>query len=137
MLQVVQRVIARHLLGQAGLKADEADSGAVTLIQRFGSAANLNIHMHCLVLEPAVKRCKRQRYKRLDDPEPSPFIRPGAQGCGDRLRQRFAGRANTTRGQGAPVGDSHDTRVWPALSTLCRSQPAAVPGWSWATRKGV
>jgi hypothetical protein len=32
-LQVVHRVIARHLLGQAGLKSDEADSGAVTLIQ--------------------------------------------------------------------------------------------------------
>jgi hypothetical protein len=27
-LQVVHRVITRHLLGQAGLKADEADSGA-------------------------------------------------------------------------------------------------------------
>ena len=34
-LQVVHRVITRHLLGQAGLKADEADSGAVTLIQRL------------------------------------------------------------------------------------------------------
>lgn len=45
-LQVVHRVITRHLLGQAGLKADDADSGAVTLIQRFGSAANLNIHLH-------------------------------------------------------------------------------------------
>ena len=35
-LQVVHRVITRHLLGQSGLKADEADeadSGAVTLIQ--------------------------------------------------------------------------------------------------------
>ena len=41
-LQVVHRVITRHLLGQAGLKPDEADSGAVTLIQRFGSAANLS-----------------------------------------------------------------------------------------------
>ena len=50
-LQVVHHVITRHLLGQAGLKADEADSGAVTLIQRFGSAANLNIHLHCLVLD--------------------------------------------------------------------------------------
>ena len=29
-LEVVHRVITRHLLGQAGLKADEADSGAVT-----------------------------------------------------------------------------------------------------------
>ena len=50
-LQVVHRVITRFLLDQAGLKADEADSGAVTLIQRFGSAANLNIHLHCLVLD--------------------------------------------------------------------------------------
>ena len=55
-LQVVHRVITRHLLGQAGLKADEADSGAVTLIQRFGSAANLNIHLHCLVLDGAYRR---------------------------------------------------------------------------------
>ena len=31
-LQVVRRVITRHLLGPAGLKPDEADSGAVTLI---------------------------------------------------------------------------------------------------------
>jgi len=50
-LQVVHRVITRHLLDQAGLKAEQADSGAVTLIQRFGSAANLNIHLHCLVLD--------------------------------------------------------------------------------------
>ena len=49
--QAVQRVVVRHLLGQAGLKADEADSGAVKLIQRFGSAANLNIHLRCRVLD--------------------------------------------------------------------------------------
>ena len=36
-LQVVHRVITRHLLGQAGLKAAGAGSGAVTLVQRFGS----------------------------------------------------------------------------------------------------
>jgi hypothetical protein len=44
-LQVVHRVITRHLLDQDGLKAEQADSDAVTLIQRFGSAANLNIHL--------------------------------------------------------------------------------------------
>jgi hypothetical protein len=54
--QVVQRVVTRHLLGQAGLKADEGHGGAVTLIQRLGSAANLNIHLHCLVLH-GVYRC--------------------------------------------------------------------------------
>jgi len=38
------------------VKADEVDSGAVTLIQRFGSAANLNIHLHCLVLDGVYRR---------------------------------------------------------------------------------
>jgi hypothetical protein len=40
-LQVVQRVLSRHLLERAGLKASEGDCGSVTLIQRFGSADNL------------------------------------------------------------------------------------------------
>ena len=31
-------------------------SGAVTLIQRFGSAANLNSHLHCLVLDGVYRR---------------------------------------------------------------------------------
>ena len=55
-LQVVHRVLTRHLLQQAGLKAAEAESGAVTLIQRFGPAANLNIHLHCLVLDGVYRR---------------------------------------------------------------------------------
>jgi hypothetical protein len=55
-LQLVQRVVARHLLEAAGLKADEGHGGAVTLIQRFGSAANLNLHLLCLVLD-GVYRC--------------------------------------------------------------------------------
>ena len=55
-LQVVHRVITRFLLKKAGVNADDADSGAVTLIQRFGSAANLNVHLHCLVLD-GVYRC--------------------------------------------------------------------------------
>jgi Putative transposase len=51
MLQVVQRVVTRHLLDRAELNADKGQCGAVTLIQRFGSAAHLNIHPHCLVLD--------------------------------------------------------------------------------------
>jgi hypothetical protein len=49
-LQVMQRVVTRHLLGQAGLKDDEGHGGAVTLIQRFGSAANLKV-------QPQYPRC--------------------------------------------------------------------------------
>lgn len=50
-LQVVQRVVERHLLDHTELKSDEGHRGAVTLIQRFGSAANLNIHLHVLELD--------------------------------------------------------------------------------------
>lgn len=49
-------MITRHLLDAAELPADEGQGGAVTLIQRFGSAGNLNIHLHCLVLD-RVYRC--------------------------------------------------------------------------------
>jgi len=50
-LRIIHRVIASFLLKQAGLKRCAADTGAVTLIQRFGSAANWNIHLHGLVLD--------------------------------------------------------------------------------------
>jgi hypothetical protein len=67
-LQVVQRVVMRHLLDRTGLKADEGHGGAVTLIQRFVSAANLNIHLHCLVLDGV--------YRYGDDGAPS-FVESG------------------------------------------------------------
>ena len=70
-LQVVHRVITRHLLGQAGLKAEEADSGAVTLIQHFGSAANLNIHLHCLVLDGVYRRSAEAEPVFVEAPTPT------------------------------------------------------------------
>ena len=70
-LQVVHRVITRHLLGQAGLKAEEADSGAVTLIQHFGSAANLNIHLHCLVLDGVYRRSAEAEPAFVEAPTPT------------------------------------------------------------------
>ncbi|MFN0299921.1 MAG: hypothetical protein ACKVQU_06165 [Burkholderiales bacterium] len=42
-LQIVHRIIATFSIKQAGQKRTEADTGAVTLIQRFGSAANLKM----------------------------------------------------------------------------------------------
>ena len=56
LLRIVHRVIGGFLVKQAGLKRGAADTGAVTLIQRFGSAANLNIHLHCLVLDGVYQR---------------------------------------------------------------------------------
>jgi hypothetical protein len=56
LLRIAHRVITGFLLKQARLERSAADTGAVTLIQRFGSAANLNIHPHCLVLEGVYRR---------------------------------------------------------------------------------
>lgn len=50
-LGIVYRVIATHLIKKAGLTHKTAHTGAVTLIQRFGSALNLNIHFHMLFLD--------------------------------------------------------------------------------------
>ena len=50
-LGIVYRVIATHLVKKAGLTKRKAQTGAVTLIQRFGSALNLNIHFHMLFLD--------------------------------------------------------------------------------------
>ncbi len=50
MLQVVKRLVTRHLRDRAGLNADEGHAGVVTLIQRFGSSTNLNIHLHAWCL---------------------------------------------------------------------------------------
>ena len=45
-VQALHRVITRLVLHQAGLKADPAEGGDWTLIQRFGSAADLYLHLH-------------------------------------------------------------------------------------------
>ena len=50
-LGIVYRVIATHLIRKAGFTKKRAHTGAVTLIQRFGSALNLNIHFHMLFLD--------------------------------------------------------------------------------------
>lgn len=43
-LAIVQRVIGGWLADQADIDPSRAQCGAVTLIQRFGSALNLNVH---------------------------------------------------------------------------------------------
>ena len=50
-LGIVYRAISTHLAQKAGLKKSATQTGAVTLIQRFGSALNLNIHFHMLFLD--------------------------------------------------------------------------------------
>ena len=50
-LGIVYRCIATHLIRKAGFTRKTAQTGAVTLIQRFGSALNLNVHFHMLFLD--------------------------------------------------------------------------------------
>jgi len=50
-LGLVYRAIGTHLIQQAGCTRATARTGAVTLIHRFGSALNLNIHFHMLFLD--------------------------------------------------------------------------------------
>jgi hypothetical protein len=50
-LGIVFRTIATHLTHKAGYTKATALAGAVTLIQRFGSALNLHIHFHMLFLD--------------------------------------------------------------------------------------
>ncbi|MCH8137214.1 MAG: IS91 family transposase [Proteobacteria bacterium] len=50
-LSIINRVISAYLINKAGCKKSRAYTGAVTLVQRFGSALNLNLHFHILFIE--------------------------------------------------------------------------------------
>ena len=50
-LGIVYRTLATHQVRKAGYTHRSASTGAVTLVQRFGSALNLNIHFHMLLLD--------------------------------------------------------------------------------------
>ena len=53
-LGIVYRAISTFLVRRAGLRSDTgARTGTVTLIQRFGSALNLNPHLHMLFVDGA------------------------------------------------------------------------------------
>ncbi len=50
-LGAAYRTISSYLLEMAGVTRATGDTGAVTLIQRFGSALNLNVHFHMIFLD--------------------------------------------------------------------------------------
>jgi len=57
-LGIVYRVVASHLVKKSGYTKTSAQTGAVTLIQRFGSALNLNVHFHMLFQDGVyIERC--------------------------------------------------------------------------------
>lgn len=70
-LGVVYRTISGQLLTHAGLTRATGHTGAVTLIQLFGSALNLNVHLHMICVDGAY---------RTDDVGP-PVFRPVPAPC--------------------------------------------------------
>ena len=68
-LGIVYRTISGHILKKARLTRASGATGAVTLIQRFGSALNLNIHFHLLVLDGAyLVGTEPPVFRRIDPP---------------------------------------------------------------------
>lgn len=74
-MQIVYRAISTDIIHRAGHLKKQAKTGAVTYIQRFGSALNLNIHLHMLFLEGVIinkqgettfKRCKAPPHSDLE-----------------------------------------------------------------------
>ena len=75
-LGIVHRVIAGWLADQAGVPRDTAQCGVVTLIQRFGSALNLNIHFHKLFLDGVYSFDRaRPKFHRAPRPTPAELVR--------------------------------------------------------------
>jgi len=70
-LGIVYRAISAHLIRKAGLTRASAMTGTVTLIQRFGSALNLNVHFHLLVLDGVYRREGEGRLRFVPVPAPS------------------------------------------------------------------
>ena len=76
-LGVVYRAISTYLTKMTGFTvASGARSGAVTLIQRFGSALNLNIHFHMLFLDGVYSfDHARPKFHRAPRPTPAELVR--------------------------------------------------------------
>ncbi len=55
-LGIIHRAISGHLIHKSGLTRASDVTGAVILIQRLGSAFNLNVHFHLLVPDTVYRR---------------------------------------------------------------------------------
>ena len=70
---IICRAISTHLIHKAGYRLKDGATGAVTLIQRFGSALNLNIHFHILFLDGVYiyRENRPPRFRRVKAPDKS------------------------------------------------------------------
>ena len=75
-MQIIHRAISTDIINRAGYLKKQAKTGAVTYIQRFGSALNLNIHFHMLFLEGFITQTQGQpEFNRVKAPSHSDMER--------------------------------------------------------------
>jgi len=91
-LRIVYRVIAKRYAGAAGLTVSEGHTGSVTLIQRFGSALNANVHLHMLFLDGVyVEHHGKAHFRRVSAPfktELEVLVRQISERVGRHLERR-------------------------------------------------
>lgn len=99
-LGIVYRTISAYVLKKARFTRGTGATGAVTLIQRFGSALNLNIHFHMIVLDGAfLVGTEPPVFRRLMAPSEAEL-----QALLERLAERI-GRALERQGLGSGRGE--------------------------------
>jgi Putative transposase len=92
-LGIVYRTLSAYVLKKARLTRATGATGAVTLIQRFGSALNLNIHFHLLVLDGAyLVETEPPVFRRI-----APPTEAGLKTLVGRLAERIGGRKRSAR----------------------------------------
>jgi len=67
--QTPDRIMVRFIFGNRSSQCSRARTGVVTLIQRFGSALNLNVHLHMIILDGVYTMEHNQpRFHRVNAP---------------------------------------------------------------------
>jgi hypothetical protein len=116
-LGVVYRAISTYLIKKTGFTvASGTKTGAVTLIQRFGSALNLNIHFHMLFLDGVYTfKGPQPRFHRAPRPTPTELAR-----LLHTISRRVAGSLER---QGLLVRDPESDYLDLGCSVCAMSQP--------------
>ncbi len=151
-LGIVYRGIATHLIKKAGFSRNTAQTGALTLIQRFGSALNLNIHFHMLFLDGVYveRRDGSLRFRWVKAPSGAELaqltqtlvLRIGryqsSKGCGHFYPSMLPLEGwQLLRGSSTKfVAPRTETMHWVASDSAGRSPQPSPAGWSPASRGG-
>jgi len=80
-LRTVSHAKSGFLFKQSGPTRPTGHPGAVTLIHRFGTALNLNIHVHMILVQTRIKARGLQREMTRQEDQTGRFLRLGVAAC--------------------------------------------------------